>query len=65
MIVSIATCHSDILSADISDHFPVFCILNQLNVIRETKYINISDHGFKNLSMFKKYIAKSNWVSYL
>ena len=36
--VSIVTCHSGILCADISDHFPVFCILNQLNVIREFKY---------------------------
>ena len=39
--ITIETCESGILLADISDHFPVFTVISQLSVLKEERYYTI------------------------
>ena len=51
--INMDSCDSGILCADISDHFPVFCIFYQLNLMNEDKFITKRDFCDKNKNIFK------------
>lgn len=53
---------SGILLNDMSDHYPVFCLLRNSNLITKDKFIQKRDYSYKNISVFKKKLRQTNWM---
>ena len=63
MPITVENCKSGILTTDISDHFFVFGIFNNLKVKPLVNQIKKREFSQKNVSKFNKVLITSNWYN--
>ena len=56
--------HSGVIEAHITDHYPIFCIFENLKKkSNDTVKISFRNYSSDNNSLFKYKISNSNWIN--